>query len=126
MPLWDFLRGLGLILTSPSKKLATELPFFSVALILARLPSGKSFKNEFRILLCTKDKKYASVRKSLSQAGDKTQLTIVSAISAAVGASVGAVEGSLIPLCAICLIAVLKMGKEAFCRAEILDVKVRP
>jgi hypothetical protein len=93
----------------------------------ARSPEyWNSLKTEFHILLCTKNRKYASVRKSLSKSGDKTQLTIVSAISAAVGGSFGVVAGSLVPLCAICLIAVLKMGKEAFCQARKLDVKVSP
>jgi hypothetical protein len=83
-------------------------------------------KNEFRILMCTNDKKYASIRKEFSKAGSKTQLAIVSSIAAAVGASLGVVLGSLVPFCAICFIAVLKMGKEAFCHSYSLDVKVGP
>jgi hypothetical protein len=84
------------------------------------------FKKEFHIFLCTKNRKYTSLRKRLSKSGTNTQLAIVSSISAAVGGSFGVVAGSLIPVCAICLIAVLKMGKEAFCEAKELNVKVGP
>ncbi len=76
--------------------------------------------------LLSNDLKYASVKRQLSQSGGATQLAIVSTISAAIAASFGTVVGSLVPLCAICLIALLKMGKEAFRQAEYLDVKVRP
>ena len=84
------------------------------------------FKNEFRLLLCADDKKYASLRKELSQYGGRAQLAIVSTIAASIAASVGVTVGALVPLCAICLIAVLKMGKEAFCKAETLDVTPAP
>jgi hypothetical protein len=87
-------------------------------------PFWFEFKREFRILLCTKDKKYASVRKTLSSSSDKSQLAIVSTIAAAIASSWGIVAASLVPFCAICLIAALKMGKEAFCKAETLDVTV--
>jgi len=69
------------------------------------------FKGESHLLLCTNNQKYAPLRKELSQYGGKTQLTIVSTIAASVAASVGVVAGAMVPLCAICLIAVLKMGK---------------
>ncbi|SAL04042.1 hypothetical protein AWB81_06570 [Caballeronia arationis] len=81
-------------------------------------------KSEFRLLLCTKDKKYQALRRDLAKTSSKSQLAVVSAISAAVGASIGVVAGALVPVCAICLIAVLKLGQEAFCQVKSLDVKI--
>jgi hypothetical protein len=39
-------------------------------------------------------------------------------MAASVGASLGVVAGTLVPVFAFCLIAVLKMGKEAFCQSH--------
>jgi hypothetical protein len=89
-------------------------------------PLWERFKAEFRTLLCTKDKKYSSLRKSFSGASHSTQLTIVSTISAAIGSSLGLAAGSLVPMCALCLIALLKKGKEAFCRGKALDITMGP
>jgi hypothetical protein len=50
----------------------------------------------------------------------------VSEISAAVGGWLGVLAASLVLLCTIYLIAVLKMRKEAFCQAGKLDVRVGP
>lgn len=86
----------------------------------------QALKKEFRILLCTNDKKYQKLRRNLAKSHDKAQLAIVSTISAAVASSVGVIAGALVPVCAMLLIAVLKLGKEAFCRVEVLDVKVGP
>ncbi|WP_156992244.1 hypothetical protein [Paraburkholderia oxyphila] len=81
-------------------------------------------KKEFRLLLCTNDKKYRALRKHLAKTGDKSQLAVVSAISAAVAASLSVTAAALVPVCAICLIAVLKLGKEAYCQTQNLDVKI--
>jgi hypothetical protein len=53
-------------------------------------------------------------------------MVIVSTIAADVAVNLGVVAGALVPFCAICLIAVLKLGTEAFCQAEQLDVSVGP
>jgi hypothetical protein len=46
--------------------------------ILALKPYWGRFKKELRIFLCTKDKKYVSIRNNLSEAANKTQLAVVS------------------------------------------------
>lgn len=84
----------------------------------------EQLKKEFRLLLCTEDKKYHALRKHLAKTGDKSQLAVVSAISAAVAASLSVTAAALVPVCAICLIAVLKLGKEAYCQTQKLDVKI--
>jgi hypothetical protein len=85
-----------------------------------------AFKKEFHVLLCTKHRKYGKLRNNLAKSNDKAQLAVVSGISAAIAGSLGVVAGELVPICAICLIAVLKLGKEAFCQAKTLDVRVGP
>lgn len=72
-------------------------------------------KNEMNLLLCTKDKKYAAVRSKLSKESGSAHTAIVSSIAAAVGASLGIVPGLLIPLVALILAVMLKIGKEAYC-----------
>lgn len=84
-------------------------------------PYWSRLKNEFRILLCTKDKRYADLRKKLEANARKSQLALVSIVAAAMGHYVGVAAGILVPFCALCLIAFLRMGREAFCRgAELL------
>jgi len=73
-------------------------------------------KSEVFILLCTKDKKYAPLRRQLGAHAGKTQLAIVGAISAGVASSAGVVAGAAVPLVAICLIGFLQVGKNAFCQ----------
>ena len=72
-------------------------------------------KGEFRLLLCTKDKKYTTLRKELNAAAKKSQTIIVSTIAAAMASRFGVAAGVLVPFCALCLIVVSRLGKEAFC-----------
>ena len=75
----------------------------------------EQLKKEFILLICTKDKKYSSLRKKLSTSADKSQTAIVSTIAAAMAASFGVAMGILVPFCAMILLALLRIGKEAFC-----------
>jgi hypothetical protein len=79
-------------------------------------------KDEFRLLLCTKDKKYNSLRKELSTASKKSQTAIVSMIAVAMASQFGVISGALVPFCALCLIAVARLGKEAFCDGKELRI----
>jgi hypothetical protein len=72
-------------------------------------------RSEFFILLCTKDTRYAALRRQLASKGKHTETAVVTTISAAVGSSIGLVAGALVPLVALCLLAVVKVGKEAYC-----------
>jgi hypothetical protein len=75
-------------------------------------------KNEFKIFVCTNDKKYSSLKKSLSTSADKSQTTIVATIAAGMAAQFGVVAGVLVPFVAMCLIVLIRLGKEAFCAAS--------
>lgn len=86
----------------------------------------KNLKNEFRLLVCTSDKKYAPLRKELGLENQRSQTVIVSMIAVALAHSVGVAAGTLTPFCALCLLALARMGKEAFCKSLDFDVPVRP
>jgi hypothetical protein len=75
-------------------------------LVLVPKPPEKGFwsklKIEFRILVCTDDKKYSSLRRQMKASSGKSQTVIVSAIAAAMAAHVGVIAGVLVPFCALC------------------------
>jgi hypothetical protein len=70
---------------------------------------------EFRKLVCTKDRKYAAVRRKVDSAGDSAATLIVGTVSAAVAGELGTTPGLLTPFCMLCLLCLAKVGKEAFC-----------
>ncbi|HEY1886072.1 MAG TPA: hypothetical protein VGG86_08460, partial [Roseiarcus sp.] len=78
-------------------------------------------KQEFHEFLCTDSEKYADLRSKLSAYGKKSETTIVATISAVMAGYIGVASAALIPFCALCAIAALRMGREAFCRSTRLD-----
>ncbi len=72
-------------------------------------------KHEIMLLICTNDSKYRNLRRDLSASGRKSQTAVISVIAAAMASQFGATVGVLVPFCALCLIGVLRIGKEAFC-----------
>lgn len=85
----------------------------------------EQLKREFKILLCTADKKYARLRKELNAAAKKSQTAVVSMIAAAMASTFGVVAGVLVPFCALCLVAVAKLGREAFCAGNQLAIPLQ-
>jgi hypothetical protein len=84
----------------------------------------KRVKDEFDTLLCTNDRRYASFRRKLKAYSKHGETAIVSTIAAAVAKDVGVEAGVLTQFCALLLLAVLKVGKEAYCEGGGLDVKL--
>lgn len=82
-------------------------------------------KEEFRLLICTTDPKYRKLRQQLNSAHKKSQTAITSTIAAAMASQFGVIAGVLVPFCALCLIALIRLGKEAFCAAGRLDARVK-
>jgi hypothetical protein len=82
-------------------------------------------KEEFRKLLCTDDSVYAPLRKKLASQTTKSQTVISSTIAAAVASQLGVVAGALVPFVVLCLLAVAKVGTEAFCKTTRLPIPVR-
>jgi hypothetical protein len=88
------------------------------------LPLWERLKAEFQLLLCSADSKYDGLRQQFASLGSRSQMTIVSSIAAAMATYVGIAAGILVPFCALCLVAFLKLGKEAFCAAQKWDMKI--
>src|SRR6266702_5105724 len=88
--------------------------------------SAKSYwsalKQEFVLLVCTDDKKYKDLRVRIDRGTNSTAL--VSAIAVGISAHMGIAAGILTPFCALCLIALARMGKEAFCRRDFWNVHI--
>jgi hypothetical protein len=76
-------------------------------------------KRELHILLCTNDKKYASIRRHLGSEGKATQAFITSSITTAVVPFAGASATIIGPLVTIGLIALLRVGTNAWCAGQI-------
>jgi hypothetical protein len=83
--------------------------------ILMKASLWRRVRHEMNLLLCTKDKKYAPLRKQLSKESGSTHIAVVGIIAAAVSSELGVVPGMLVPLVALLLAAVLKLSKEAYC-----------
>lgn len=81
-------------------------------------------KTEFRSFLCTKDKKYTTLRKQLATSKDKSQTAIVSMISAAMAVHFGVATGVLVPFCAMCLVVLVRVGTEAFCSSSEWNMRL--
>jgi hypothetical protein len=75
----------------------------------------RACRAELYSLFCTNDRKYEDLRKRIYSTGGKAETVVVSTIAAAVAGTAGLVAGALVPFCAVCLIAVAKVGREAFC-----------
>jgi hypothetical protein len=72
-------------------------------------------KRELHILICTKDSKYASLRRQLGKHGSATQTAIVSNITAALAVSLGYTVGALVPFVAMGLLGLVRVGTNAWC-----------
>ena len=93
----------------------------------ARPPPSPNYwgrvRDEIHKLVCTNDLRYASLRRQLGAHSGKTQTAIVGVISAYVATVLGLAIGAVVPLVAVCLIALLRLGKNAFCDG-LQNVKV--
>jgi hypothetical protein len=91
-----------------------------------RIDFWETFKEEFRELICGKGKKYRDLRKKLSSHEEKGEsaniLTIAAALSAKFGVAVEAISSYVF----MCLLALVRLGKNAFCRSSIWDMKIEP
>jgi hypothetical protein len=70
---------------------------------------------ELHILICTNDKKYASLRRQLNKHGSATQTAIVSNVAAALAVSLGFTVGALVPFVAMGLLGLIRVGTNAWC-----------
>src|SRR5258708_1517562 len=89
-------------------------------------PYWTRLKHEFHLLICTTDKKYADLRRKIESEGGKTRTTIVALIAAGVAGTVGVAWGALVPFVALLMVAVMRLGKNAYCASLMLDVPIQP
>jgi hypothetical protein len=75
-------------------------------------------KRELHILICTNDAKYQSIRRLLGKEGKLTQTAMVSGISGAIGAQIGASAAVAVTFVAFGLLALVQVGKEAWCAGD--------
>ncbi len=79
-------------------------------------PFWDRFKEEFRKFVCD-DNVYVEERKALGAQGPVGKALLVSAVSAAIGATIGYSATLLAPAVTLMLCVVGKMGLNAFCNA---------
>jgi hypothetical protein len=75
-------------------------------------------KTEFRVLVCTNDPRYASVRKQAAKLSPNQTTAFVSCLSAGLGAVIGVSATVLAPLIGLLLLTLIRLGMETFCRAS--------
>jgi len=79
-------------------------------------PFWERFKDEFRKFVCD-ESTYVEEKKTLDTQGAVGKAVLVSAVSAAIGATIGYSATLLAPAVTLMLCAVGKMGRNAYCYA---------
>jgi hypothetical protein len=82
-----------------------------------RLATGfwSKIRREMYILICKSGSKYSDLRKQLSRGAITAHDVLVTAIAAAISEELGFGPALLTPFIVLCLIAVVRIGKEAWC-----------
>jgi hypothetical protein len=73
-------------------------------------------KEEMGVFLCKDDKRYRELWKRITALEQKSTTALVGVIAAFLGQVIGAPATLLAGFVAVCLYAVAKLGKEAYCR----------
>lgn len=73
---------------------------------------------EIYLLVCTNDRKYATLRKQLDDSAIRAKTPVVWLVASGVSATLGISAALIAGLCAVALYGVIKVGKEAYCEAE--------
>jgi hypothetical protein len=107
-----------------SEDLVNEGRLRGVSLYVGPLIWWYHFKREFKKFVCDKDPKYRSLKRNLVRHGGRSETFVVSTIAAGLAVNLGPISGVLVPLTAVSLIAVSKLGVEAFCVSEKLAVEI--
>lgn len=76
----------------------------------------EAVKAEMHLFLCTDDKRYKDLWKRIAEMDKKSTSAIVALVSAYVGSVIGVAGAVIAGFVAVCFYAVLKIGKEAYCR----------
>lgn len=96
-------------------RMLRQAPSTSAMFLCSRDYWGE-LKKEFYILVCTKDRKYADLRKQFAGAVNTT--AIVGMISGVMGSALGTGAGIITPLVALALYSIMKLGKNVWCKSH--------
>lgn len=72
-------------------------------------------KEEFRLLICTKDKKYTKLRNEIKKHKGKATTLILTSITAYLAPIIGAPLAALTPFVAVILYGIAEVGTNAWC-----------
>src|SRR5215203_4401493 len=72
-------------------------------------------KVEFYVFICTQEEKYSELRKKFRDHANEAGVVVVGLVAASLAPYVGVAAGVIVPLCALCLLALAVMGREACC-----------
>jgi len=78
----------------------------------------KRVKRELHILICTTDRRYETLRRYIGKESKTTQVALVSAISASIGAYLGMAATVIGPFVTLGLMALLQVGTNAWCAGQ--------
>ena len=78
----------------------------------------KRVKRELHILICTNNRRYETLRRYIGKENKTTQVALVSAISASIGAHLGMTATVIGPFVTLGLMALLQVGKNAWCAGQ--------
>lgn len=73
------------------------------------------FKDELFQFLCTRNPKYAELRKQLKTANRTSKTLVMPALAGAIGATLGLAPGILVPFVALGLLGAAQLGANAWC-----------
>lgn len=79
----------------------------------------QAVKAEMRLFLCTDDARYKQLWERIRDLDKKSTSTIVAIVSAYLGAAMGIAGAAIAGFVALCFYALLKLGKEAYCRLGV-------
>ena len=81
-------------------------------------------KKQFQILICAKDKEYADLRKDALEASKNGQTALVAMIAGGLGAAIGVSAAAIAPAISLLLIALIKVGQNAYCDGVDLGMSI--
>ena len=75
----------------------------------------EQIKREICLLICTNEKKYEKLRKTLEKTAENNKGKLTFLVAAGLGETLGLKAASITGLCAVALYAVVKVHKETYC-----------
>jgi hypothetical protein len=94
----------------------------SVENVTGTTPAWDRLKVELYSFFCTRDAKYAPLRKQLADAKKSTQNYAVPALAATLGKLLGIAVGVLTPFVALAVAGIIEVGVNAWCAGKKGDV----